>query len=643
MAVRTEAPAGADVAAGGRRRTLAHPAVLLGAVATLLVLYGWAFLRDPTITAPTRDPAWYTWRAGLIAEADPAAVLRDWGPFSMFSGGYRVSVPLAGALLEGVAGISRSSFSAVLMVGFPILASLAMAAFAYRHRPDPLLYLLTLLASAALFLTTPYVGYLDNIAVLTFLALLLAFLGPARTSWGARWAVALFGFVAAFTHPTTCVIFGMVLLSALGLRVLTSRLSLARALDVHGPATAACGFGMLAGLALWVAGIWGVGGPALLKDAALPPPYTRAFFLDRLGEWVGSLRPAVTAPLIVLAIGSVVWEPRRRREPADTYGVVSVLYLLPLLGVLGWLVGSVYPYYRFMNATTAPMLLAGLGAWVAVRWLLRGEGLRRAAGIAGAAAVVLALASVFALGWRGWTRPGNQWADQRTRVALAAVRGLVQAMPDDHPIVFVNDFRDDMVAYGWSKTYLNVERTGLPGEAILRSFAYFGDVEDFLAGRPTVRTDPTYNRVSRAFWEELHPPAEAEGAAVPDAQPGGLDAYDAPPVAVLIRGFNEGTGNAEPFEDGALPEGWVPIGEDVAVVTGPGLATPSPEALAAARAAGERQARAFAEHPGLLGDPLHLLRVVGALAVVLLLPGLLARRWFEVRDLPSALPLVPGV
>ena len=40
------------------------------------------------------------------------------------------------------------------------------------------------------------------------------------------------------------------------------------------------GFGMIAGLACWVIGIWGK--PASLAEAALPPPYTAEFFADRL-------------------------------------------------------------------------------------------------------------------------------------------------------------------------------------------------------------------------------------------------------------------------------------------------------------------------------------------------------------------------
>ena len=98
--------------------------------------------------ARQRDPARRT----------PVTIAGDWGPSSVFGGGYRVTVPLAGALLQRVAGISAYSFSAFLMVAIPILTGLAFGAGAYRARRDPLVVLLTMLASAALFLTTPYVG-----------------------------------------------------------------------------------------------------------------------------------------------------------------------------------------------------------------------------------------------------------------------------------------------------------------------------------------------------------------------------------------------------------------------------------------------------------------------------------------------------
>ena len=37
--------------------------VIGGVVLVLLLLLGWRFIADPSLSAPTRDPAWYTWRA----------------------------------------------------------------------------------------------------------------------------------------------------------------------------------------------------------------------------------------------------------------------------------------------------------------------------------------------------------------------------------------------------------------------------------------------------------------------------------------------------------------------------------------------------------------------------------------------------
>src|SRR5918994_5795200 len=107
------------------------------------------------------------------------------------------------------------------------------------------------------------------------------------------------------------------------------------------------------------------------------------------------MRPEITFPLILVAIVSTVVVTRRTRAPVSQYEQVSTWWMFPFAGVLTFLLGQAIPYYRFMNATVAPMALTGLGAFVAVRWLLRGEGSRRIAGALGALAVVGGPAGLF--------------------------------------------------------------------------------------------------------------------------------------------------------------------------------------------------------------------------------------------------------
>ncbi|MFL5767008.1 MAG: MFS transporter, partial [Actinomycetota bacterium] len=645
MALTETAPTQAPAEREEPTRWMGKPLVLLLACLIILTIFGFSFIQDPSRSAQTRDPAWYSWRVGLITDAYPGEIVREWGPFSMFSGGYRVSVPMAGAILERVAGIDRYSFSAFMMIGIPLLTGLALAAWAYRSHPDPMLYLLVLFASAAFFLTTPYVGYLDNITVLYILSLLLAFYGAARTSWGARSAVFLFGLVAAFTHPTTCTIFGMVLLAGFGLHLLTSRFRIGAVMDRDAPSLTAAGLGIIAGLALWLIGIWGPVGS--LADAALPPPYTESFFLNRLGGWITSLVPIITFPLILLAIGWVIWRSRRDHEPADAFGQLSILWLLPLLGIFGWLAGKAYPYYRFMNATAAVMALTGLGAWVLARWFLnRTQNSTRWLGWVG---VVLVFASLGYVFWNGfhtsqWSSQKNQWIDQDTRVALAAVGTVVANESSDHPIVFLENYRDDSTAYGWAKTYTNVARTGLSGRDEARSFAYFGDAQQLLQNQPTELTNPNYNKISRGFYGELAL---------------GENRYPGDPLVFVVREFNAGTDNEKLLDtstasqsanatgsastSAATAPGVESLGKDVGVLTGPGLATPSASTLQAARAAEQQQTEAILNHPSAFADPLHTLRVLFGLALLVVLPGLISARWFELRGFPDRLALIPGV
>ncbi len=661
----TEATKPEHVEAVTQRRSRvnwASPWVVGGFALLLLFLLGYRFLGDPSLSAPTRDPAWYTWRAQVVMESTPGSVAGEWGPIinksGLFSGGYRVTTLVSGAMLQRVAGIDRYSFSAFLMLGIPVLTGLALGAGAYRSRRDGLVVLLTMLATAALFLTTTYVGYLDNITVLFLLALILPFIGAARTSWGARSAVFLIGIAAAFTHPTTCVLFGATMLAVLVFHFVTSGFRLSEALRRDAPALTSVGFGMIAGLACWVVGIWGTS--ANINDAALPPPYTKRFFVDRLGEWILSMQPLIIVPLIAVAIGSTILLARRERKPADTYAVTAAWWLLPLMGVLTFVAGSdaqvagdpgspVVPYYRFMNATAAPMALAGLGAFVLVRWLWRGNGARLLVGALGALVVVGSLAWMFAYGTRpsNWVSTQTQWANQQARASLAAVHEVVAAA-GERPNILVMNYNDTAdetgtnTAYGWAKTYTNVFRTGLPGASEQYSATYLGTIENFLANQATRGASDGYNRAAEVHF---------------DAVRSRLATYTQPPVAFVIGQYYKGVCNGgacgedpstahqqQIFRDALEQASAVEVGPDVYALTAPGLWSPPDDVVARAHDDAVATAAAFEDQPSAWADPLHTLRVLFGLFVLAVLPGLLARRFFEIDDSPvAAIALVPGM
>ena len=192
----------------GRRDLLGSWWAIALTVIVLGLSLGWRFLADPSLSAPTRDPAWYTWRAKVILDSNPEPVVQEWGPHGLFSAGYRVSVPVMGALLQRVAGIDRYTFSTLFMIGIPLLAGLALGAAFYRSRRNPLVihwrssprWRCSCRRRTSATSTTRRCCFCC--------ASTIPFLETARTSWGARTALFLIGIAAAFTHPTTCVIFG---------------------------------------------------------------------------------------------------------------------------------------------------------------------------------------------------------------------------------------------------------------------------------------------------------------------------------------------------------------------------------------------------------------------------------------------------
>jgi MFS family permease len=499
--------------------------------------------------------------------------------------------------------------------------------------------------------------------VLFLLSLTIPFVHEARTSWGARTALFLIGIAAAFTHPTTCVIFGVVLMAVFGLHFLTSRFSLGAALRADGPMLMSTGFGMIAGLACWVIGIWGK--PASLAEAALPPPYTADFFTARLVEWTTSLQPLVIVWFIGIAIVSTVLASRRTSRAARTEDQVSIWWLAAFVGTASVLTGAAIPYYRFMNASAAPMVLVGLGSAVAIRWLLmnrRGPSL--VVGSIVAVLVVGLLAWVLNDGLRDrWVSESNQWANQQVRTSLAAVNEVVRAAGDERANVLVVNFGDTDDAdtqtntgYGWAKTYSNVFRTGLPGTAIERSVTYFGTLERFLAGEPTTSTGGSqgYDDTSAShFCEAFGGPDDLcdPDAKKPEDFVPRFEEYPADPVVFLIGQYYDGLCNgvdecSDDIEqrtlDDATSQG-VEVGPDVYVIEGQGLWSPPPDVVERARARAAAEARRFEAHPGALENLPQNLIVVALLALLLVVPGWLAAGWLGIRTTVDRIALIPGM
>jgi hypothetical protein len=686
--------------------------ILAAATLFMLSVLGWRFVADPSLAAPTRDPAWYTWRANVVMEDDPGSVVVDWGPDGLFSGGYRVTVPLEGALLQRVAGIDTYSMAKLLMLGVPILTGLALGAGAARSRKDPVAFLTMLLATVALFLTTPYVGYLDNITVLFLLSLMLAFLGAARTSWGARTALFLIGIAAAFTHPTTCVLFVATLLAVFGFHFVTSRFRLGEALRSDGPMLFSVGLGMFVGLASWVVGIWGT--TASLKEAALPPPYTKVFFVDRLLDWIGSMQPVIVVPFIALAIGSTILLARRRRLPADTFDVTASWWLFPLLGVASVVLGAdtqvsgdpnspVVPYYRFMNATAAPMALVGLGAFALIWWartqrdrrsLLRGFalvagivvvawlvdaakltepqiapwafGVAAVAPIAGLAGVALvrseqtrrivavSAASALVLGSLGfllidgvqhrWVSAANQYPNESVRGSLAAV-DVVAGSAGARPLVLiVNDDDEDDPATHTNTAY---------GWAKTYTNVFRTGLPGSSAKYQATYLGSLENFLADRVTTSTHGSIGYDRAAESHFEELQLreQTYPAPPAVFIVREYYGGLCNGvetcteasrQHRIDDALAHG-VAIGPDVVVVKEPGLWSPPPDVVAHANSVANATVESLVNHPGPLANLPHTLLVIAILALLLVLPGWLGARWFGLESTIDRFALIPGL
>lgn len=586
--------------AGRLERVLGSRWAYAATAVILLLIFGWTFFTEAGRPAAADDPAYYAWRTEALLVDEPRSLLEIRGPLEMYSSGYRVATPVIAGVMRQVADLSALSPTVVLAVGLRVLIPLLLAGFAYRSRRDPLLWHAVAFGSASLLLTPPFGGYLDNVLTLFFLSAAVFLIEPARTRWLPRAMFFVLLVMSGLTHPTTLAIFCVVLGAMAVVRLVYRRFSLRSVIADDGPMLIAAFLAALTTYAIWKVGVWGPS--ASLSEAALPPPAGADFFKTRLGDWVAAMRPPLNGPLFLAGVVGLLATGRRAAE--DELARVSIVWLAPLVGVLGVFAGLSYPYYRFFNTTTSWILLVGVGAYLLIRFLL---GLAQRGGVAvlallGVAAIVVVLAGNFQAGLAQshWNDPSDAWVKPDEKRDLEALHAYLEqdlAAQGERPIVFVVDDEapEPVRIYGFAKRAGNVSRYGVPAELQEHTSYYLGSVENFVSGQPSSRDE---------YYEEL----SGETLADSDTR-SAVSGQD--PIVVVAEVFNRSGVNAGAFAGTQAPRLEVDDGPDVVYVqngevTSMDGAAPSPD-------------------EGPTGSLLHLLRVIFG-GLVLLIPGVLLTR-----------------
>jgi hypothetical protein len=657
--VRQEA---ATAEARGRAGRLASVATgpwgLLSLVLLVVLAMSWPFMSDPSRVVPAFDTAYYQWRAEYLLHADPGALVELRGATGALAAGYRVAEAVLGALMRIVGGVGPTTHTVVLSILFRVLCALGLAAFAWKHRRNAVLVVLTIVAVPALFLLQKFFGYLDNFMTLALLAGVLVLLDRMPDSWGARVAVTMFLFLSGLSHPTTLVIF-LLAMGAVAVYRLVRERSLLAALRSEGLIIATGTVAVVLTTIYWYGGLWGP--RSNFSDAAVPPPADVPYFVERSAGVLKSLEPffpvLILFGLMAVALASLgirVWRDR------EYFGEITIAWTLPLLGMLGFLIGAAYPYFRFFNGTLAPLLLACLGLALVIGW---GWRLRRRLTVAAPVVAVAAVAFLLLTWWArglygseapvvggfgekgpGWANSASTWLKPEIRATLDAADAYMEAQPEGRRSLWVVDAQGEaQVPYGAYKEYANAIYAGLGGDEIGDTALYFGSIESLQAREPTVFGDEIYQGIAEET--ALGTPAGEEPVNIPEGALEVLERESGNVVVFMPAVFNDPSEPNQVFLShcGDPERGeCVQVGESGLYLLPELGNTPiSQEALADAQGAAA-EARAFAASPpGPFTNLGSTLLVILRLGLLFVIPGALYYRRFRDRSWPEALALVP--
>lgn len=601
--------------------TLQSPWAVAGVVVAMGLAMGWQFIADASRAVPALDTAWYQWRAELLRAGEPGALIAIKGAQGALAGGYRVAEPVLAVLVRGVGGVGPETPTVLLSVLLRVLAAVGLAAFAWRHRRSWLLFYLTLVVVPAVFLLQQFFGFMDNFLALTLTAGTLLLMDRLRTSWTARLAAFALMVLSGLSHPTTLALFLLSIGAVAGYRLLRDRsLRSVLASDLMPVLWVGAASSVAVG-ATWLGGLWGPS--AGFGEAAVPPPQDLDFFVKRSLSVLRGMYPWILIPVGLLGLGTLTASALARR---DRFAEITVAWNLPLLGTLGFLVGAAYPYFRFFNATLAPLLAiaAGFAALIALALRPRARPLAQAAPVVVSGFVVVVLGLWWATGLSSWNGKGT-WLTPEVRETMAAAEAYLDAQPEGTRAVFLVDEKPGKrVVYSRYKEFANAIYAGVDGEWVRDTYLFFGRAEDLRAGRASSGGNAQYEGIARDTADEALPVLRSEPGAT---------------VVLLPLIFNEGSPNAAFAEECAGCERLAESG--LLVVPELSGAPVSEEAVAAARRAAA-EARAFSQDPpGPLSDAGGALLALLRLGLLLVVPGWLLYRGLAGREWLEGLALVP--
>lgn len=332
-------------------------------------------------------------------------------------------------------------------------------------------------------------GFIANLAfALTFLAAAACL--ARRTRRGTVAAALLLG-GGALSHPQFFVV---------GAIILVSCAALAWALEPeHGwrsdagrVLAALAGATVIVGAGLWAA----TAGPArlsvytsrdgFLRRAELTESLRRIFFV-RFREEVSRFAAWVTLPLAGVGLLQVRGFTRRFLLTWLAVTVVAV----PVGILTRW-----FPPERVLTFSFALPILAALG----ITWVWERTEPRRWLTVL-VTGVLLGLILFPQINAQGQQEP---FLSEEELIGGTQAGRIAATLPPGTPLVFIVDDRDTSATF-IATHVANVARVAVPADRAGDVHVFVGTVDDYFAGRPTVKNSLEYDTLSRVTFEDLPP------------------------------------------------------------------------------------------------------------------------------------------